>query len=92
MPRSADLSDTTAISYPTPPLRLLLLHRQQRLLLSDDPTTLQMNEARDYALAASNPAQLIGNTTCFCQGMSPFMRSVLVARLSALTTGDLALI
>ena len=54
---------------------------------SDDPATLQMNEARDAALAASDPAALVDayNDLLMSGQMSPFMRDVLVTRLNLLT-------
>ncbi|MEO8460584.1 MAG: DUF1800 family protein [Dokdonella sp.] len=57
---------------------------------SDDPTTMQMFQDRDAPLAASNPGGLIDSyNTLFMSGqMSPFMRSVLVTRLTALTAAD----
>jgi uncharacterized protein (DUF1800 family) len=57
---------------------------------SDDADTMQMNDARDAALAVSDPAQLMDNyNLLFMSGqMSPFMRNVLVTRLNAITTGN----
>jgi len=57
---------------------------------SDDPATLQMNEARDAALAASDPAGLVDayNDLLMSGQMSPFMRDVLITRLNALDAGD----
>jgi uncharacterized protein (DUF1800 family) len=54
---------------------------------SDDPTTMQMNEDRDAALAASDPAGLVdAYNALFMSGqMSPFMRDVLITRLNLLT-------
>jgi len=54
---------------------------------SDDPTTLQMNEDRDAALAATDPAGLVDEyNALFMSGqMSPFMRDVLITRLNQLT-------
>jgi len=54
---------------------------------SDDPTTMQMNEDRDAALAATDPAGLVDEySELFMSGqMSPFMRDVLIARLNQLT-------
>ena len=57
---------------------------------SDDPATLQMNEDRDAALAASDPAALVDDyNALFMAGqMSPFMRNVLVARLNQMSVDD----
>ena len=57
---------------------------------SDDPSTMQMNEDRDAALAASDPAALIDEySRLFMSGqMSPFMKTVLVARLQQMTSDD----
>jgi len=57
---------------------------------SDDSATLQMNEARDAAQAASDPGGLIDAYNDLLMGgqMSPFMRDVLLTRLNALTTDD----
>ena len=54
---------------------------------SDDPATLQMNEDRDAALAATDPAGLVDEyNALFMSGqMSPFMRDVLITRLNLLT-------
>lgn len=54
---------------------------------SDDPTTMQMNEDRDAALAATDPAGLVDEyNALFMSGqMSPFMRDVLITRLNLLT-------
>jgi uncharacterized protein (DUF1800 family) len=54
---------------------------------SDDPTTMQMNEDRDAALAATDPAGLVDQyNALFMSGqMSPFMRDVLITRLNLLT-------
>jgi uncharacterized protein (DUF1800 family) len=54
---------------------------------SDDPTTMQMNEDRDAALAASDPVGLVdAYNALFMSGqMSPFMRDVLITRLNLLT-------
>jgi len=54
---------------------------------SDDPTTMQMNEDRDAALAATDPAGLVDEySALFMSGqMSPFMRDVLITRLNQLT-------
>jgi len=54
---------------------------------SDDPATMQMNEDRDAALAASDPAGLVDRyNALFMSGqMSPFMRDVLITRLNQLT-------
>jgi len=91
-PEAQILSDTTAISTPSNYYYYVFCYytASSACYYSDDPATLQMNEARDYALAASNPAQLIDKyNLLFLSGqMSPFMRSVLVTRLSALTAGD----
>lgn len=55
-----------------------------------DPQTLQMNQARDAALAASDPAALVDRYDLLLMGgqMSPFMRGVLVARLQAMRASD----
>jgi len=86
------LSDTTAISTPANYYYAIFCDytSSTSCYYSDDPSTLQMNEARDYALAASNPAHLIDQyNLLFLSGqMSPFMRSVLLTRLNALTAGD----
>jgi uncharacterized protein (DUF1800 family) len=54
---------------------------------SDDPTTMQMNEDRDAALAATDPAGLVDEySALYMSGqMSPFMRNVLITRLNQLT-------
>ena len=90
------LSDTMAVSTTN-----YLFHQifcnytgSQRCYASDDPQTMQMNEDRDAALAASDPAQLVDHySALFMAGqMSPFMRNVLITRLNALTdnsNGDL---
>src|SRR3954471_3086452 len=54
---------------------------------SDDPTTMQMNEDRDAALGATDPAGLVDEyNALFMSGqMSPFMRNVLITRLNQLT-------
>jgi uncharacterized protein (DUF1800 family) len=57
---------------------------------SDDADTMQTNDSRDAALAASNPAQLVDNyNLLFLSGqMSPFMKNVLVTRLNAISSGN----
>lgn len=57
---------------------------------SDDPTTMQMNEDRDAALAATDPAGLVDEySALFMSGqMSPFMRDVLITRLNQLTVDN----
>ena len=57
---------------------------------SDDAATIQMNLARDAALAESNPAQLIDQyNLLFLSGqMSNFMRGILLTRLNAITEGN----
>ncbi|MEO7063784.1 MAG: DUF1800 family protein [Dokdonella sp.] len=57
---------------------------------SDDPDTLQMNYSADAALAATHPAALIDeyDTLLMAGQMSPFMRNVLLTRLSALDASD----
>ena len=57
---------------------------------SDDPSTMQLNEARDAELAASDPAALVDqySTLLMAGQMSPFMRDVLIARLNQMTTDD----
>jgi uncharacterized protein (DUF1800 family) len=57
---------------------------------SDDAATMQMNEDRDVALAADNPAGLVDEySALFMAGqMSPFMRNVLITRLNQLTEDD----
>jgi uncharacterized protein (DUF1800 family) len=57
---------------------------------SDDPSTMQMNEDRDAALAASDPAALIDEySRLFMSGqMSPFMKNVLVTRLQQMSEDD----
>ena len=57
---------------------------------SDDDDSMQTNDARDAALAASNPAQLIQNyNLLFMSGqMSPFMQNVLFTRLNAIDDGN----
>ena len=57
---------------------------------SDDPSALQMNEDRDAALAASDPAALVDEySRLFMSGqMSPFMKGVLVNRLQQMTSDD----
>ncbi len=54
---------------------------------SDDPTTMQMNEDRDAALAATDPAGLVDEYSALLMSgqMSPFMRDVLITRLNQLT-------
>ena len=57
---------------------------------SDDPATLQMDEDRDAALAASAPAALIDqyNALLMSGQMSPFMRNVLITRLQQMSVDD----
>jgi hypothetical protein len=57
---------------------------------SDDPSTMQMNEDRDAALAASDPAALVDEySRLFMSGqMSPFMKGVLVNRLQQMSVDD----
>jgi uncharacterized protein (DUF1800 family) len=57
---------------------------------SDDPATMQMNEDRDAALAASDPAALVDEySRLFMSGqMSPFMKGVLVNRLQQMSADD----
>jgi len=57
---------------------------------ADDPQTLQMNEAHDAGLGASNPAALVDRYSLLLMGgqMSPFMRNVLVTRLNAMDAAD----
>jgi uncharacterized protein (DUF1800 family) len=57
---------------------------------SDDPATMQMNEDRDAALAASDPAALVDeyNALFMAGQMSPFMRNVLVTRLNQMSVDD----
>jgi uncharacterized protein (DUF1800 family) len=57
---------------------------------SDDPATMQMDEDRDAALAASDPGALVDSyNALFMSGqMSPFMRNVLVTRLQQMTHDD----
>jgi uncharacterized protein (DUF1800 family) len=57
---------------------------------SDDPATMQMDEDRDAALAASDPGALVDSyNALFMSGqMSPFMRNVLVTRLQEMTQDD----
>ena len=52
---------------------------------------MQMNEDRDAALAASDPAALVDEySTLFMAGqMSPFMRDVLITRLNQMSDGQL---
>jgi len=86
------LTDTTAISTPANYFYYVFCYytASTRCYYSDDPATLQMDEARDTALAAANPAQLIDKyNLLFLSGqMSPFMRGVLLTRLNALTADD----
>lgn len=51
-----------------------------------DDDTLQLQEDRDAALAASDPAQLVDDYSVLLMGgqMSPFMRDVIVTRLNAI--------
>ncbi len=57
---------------------------------SDDPTTMQMNEDRDAALAATDPAGLVDEYSLLFMGgqMSPFMKTVLVTRLNQMSVDD----
>ena len=57
---------------------------------ADFDDTLQLDEARDAALAASDPGALVDQySTLLMSGqMSPFMRSVIVNRLNLLTSDD----
>ena len=57
---------------------------------SDDPTTMQMNEDRDAALAATDPAGLVDEYSKLFMGgqMSPFMKTVLVTRLNQMSVDD----
>ena len=86
------LTDTTATS-----LANLLFYEvfcnytaSQRCWDADSPTTLQMNEDADAALAASNPGALVDRYSLLLMGgqMSPFMRGILVARLNQMTAAD----
>jgi uncharacterized protein (DUF1800 family) len=86
------LSDTMTVSTPN-----YLFHQifcnytaSERCWGSDDDETIQMNEARDAALAVSDPAQLVDHySTLLMSGqMSPFMRDVLITRLNRLTADD----
>jgi uncharacterized protein (DUF1800 family) len=83
------LSDTMVMSTPN-----YLFHEvfcdytySDRCWASDDPSTMQMNQDRDAALAVSDPAGLVDKySVLFMAGqMSPFMRDVLITRLNALT-------
>jgi uncharacterized protein (DUF1800 family) len=62
----------------------------QRCWDSNFGQTLQMDYTADAALAATNPGQLIDDYSLLLMSgqMSPFMRSVLLTRLNALTAGD----
>jgi uncharacterized protein (DUF1800 family) len=86
------LSDTMSTSTPN-----YLFHEifcdytgSQDCYASDDPETMQMNEDRDAALAASDPAALVDHYSLLLMGaqMSPFMRDVLVTRLNAMDAAD----
>jgi len=86
------LSDTTTVSTPN-----FLFHEvfcdysgSERCYASDDPQTMQLDEARDAALAASDTGALIDSYSVLFMGgqMSPFMRDVLVTRLDAMDAGD----
>jgi hypothetical protein len=62
----------------------------QRCWDADSPTTLQMDEDTDAALAVSDPAALVGRFDLLLMSgqMSPFMRAVIVARLNQMQAGD----
>jgi uncharacterized protein (DUF1800 family) len=86
------LSDTMVMSTPN-----YLFHEifcdytaSDRCWASDDPSTMQMNEDRDAALAVSDPAALVDRySVLFMSGqMSAFMRDVLITRLNLLTEDD----
>lgn len=86
------LGDTMVVSTPN-----YLFHQvfcnytaSDRCWASDDPATMQLNEDRDAALAAADPAQLVAryDTLLMSGQMSPFMREVLVTRLDQLTAAD----
>jgi uncharacterized protein (DUF1800 family) len=86
------LSDTMSTSTPN-----YLFHQifcsytaSERCWGSDDPQTLQMNEDRDAALAASDPAALLDHYSLLLMGgqMSPFMREVLLTRLNLMNADD----
>jgi len=86
------LSDTMVVSTPN-----YLFHEifcdytgSDACWASDDPATMQMNEDRDAALAASDPAGLVESyNQLFMAGqMSPFMRNVLVTRLNQMSEDD----
>jgi hypothetical protein len=57
---------------------------------ADDPQTLLTNEAHDAALGVANPGGLVDRYSLLLMGgqMSPYMRAVLVTRLSAMDAGD----
>lgn len=57
---------------------------------TDDPTTLLMDADADASLAATNPGALIDRYSLLLMGgqMSPFMRGVLVTRLTQMSAAD----
>ncbi|MEP6484615.1 MAG: DUF1800 family protein [Rudaea sp.] len=86
------LTDTIAVSTPN-----LLYHQifcnysgSQDCYGSDDDGTMQIQAPADAALAVSNPSALIDKyNTLFMSGqMSPFMRSILLARINAIDDGN----
>ena len=84
------LTDTTAVSLPNHQFTLLFCHYvgSTRCWDSDDPAELQLDLATDVALATVDPARLIDRyNLLFLSGqMSPFMRKVLLDRMSELPT------
>ena len=81
------LSDTMAVETPNNLYYQIFCFYTggDRCYNSDDEDTLQLDEAADAALAASNPAQLVDeyNLLLMSGQMSPFMRSVLITRMNA---------
>ena len=86
------LTDTTSTALANMLFREVFCNytASQRCWGADDPTTLQLNEDADAALAASNPAALVDryDMLLMARQMSPFMRGVIVARLNQMQSGD----
>lgn len=86
------LSDSLAVSTPNRLFYELFCYYtgSERCYDSDAAETLQMNLARDTALAAGNPAALLDRyDLLFLSGqMSPFMRATLLTQLQGLTSAD----
>lgn len=86
------LGDTMSTATPNYLFHEVFCHytASERCWGADDPQTLQMDQARDAPLAASDPAALIDRYSLLLMGgqMSPFMRDVLVTRLNAMDASD----